>query len=148
MKVAGKAVLLTGAGKGLGRELARLFAAAGATVFVTDRNTNLVEEVPYSITTALMAHSLSRLIYLYHSTVSISLILQHQYQPNILLTLSNLLSKLCEELHKKGQKAHAFVLDVTDQARVMALKEFVLARGGVDILVNNAGVVFGGEFQG
>lgn len=35
----GKTALITGAGAGLGRAIARLFAAEGARVFVTDRNT-------------------------------------------------------------------------------------------------------------
>lgn len=40
----GKNVLLTGAGHGLGRELALAFAAAGAKVCVTDREAQRVEE--------------------------------------------------------------------------------------------------------
>jgi all-trans-retinol dehydrogenase (NAD+) len=38
------------------------------------------------------------------------------------------------------------VLDVTDPAAVLALRDRIVAAGPVDVLVNNAGVVFGGSF--
>lgn len=47
--VAGSAVLITGAGSGMGRATAELFAAEGALVAVTDRNLESAEAVARSI---------------------------------------------------------------------------------------------------
>ncbi|PCI43986.1 MAG: 3-oxoacyl-ACP reductase [Moraxellaceae bacterium] len=50
--VEGRGVLITGAGSGMGRATAHLFADEGALVAVTDRNESAVEEVVKEITAA------------------------------------------------------------------------------------------------
>lgn len=50
--VSGRVTIVTGAGQGIGRELARQFAAAGATAIVADLNTANAERVALEITSA------------------------------------------------------------------------------------------------
>ncbi|NYT60588.1 SDR family oxidoreductase [Alcaligenaceae bacterium] len=50
--VSGRVIIVTGAGQGIGRELARQFAAAGATAIVADLHTANAERVALEITSA------------------------------------------------------------------------------------------------
>ncbi|HEV3355902.1 MAG TPA: SDR family NAD(P)-dependent oxidoreductase [Pseudonocardiaceae bacterium] len=50
MKLTGRTVIVTGAASGIGREIARQFAAGGAIVLVTDLNASAVDAVVQDIT--------------------------------------------------------------------------------------------------
>jgi len=91
--LAGRVALVTGAGSGIGRAVARRLAAEGACVAVTDRDADAAERVAAEIGTAPAA------------------------------------------------AAVPITLDVTHPAAVAAaVRETVLAFGGLDLLVNNAGM--------
>ncbi|HEV2291947.1 MAG TPA: SDR family NAD(P)-dependent oxidoreductase [Gemmatimonadales bacterium] len=50
------------------------------------------------------------------------------------------------ELRAEGRSVSAYACDVTDEDRVLVLRDQVLADGPIDVLVNNAGTVAGGAF--
>lgn len=88
----GQAAIVTGAAEGMGREIARYLAAAGAAVVLADRNLKGVETA---------AH----------------------------------------EIEADGGKAIALVMDIADEASVVAgVKEARRAVGPIHVLVNNAGI--------
>ena len=87
-----KVVLVTGAGKGIGKEIALACAAAGADIVVGSRTVSEVEQV-------------------------------------------------AAEVHKAGQRAEAWQLDVAEVSSIEAFVGKTLdAFGRIDVLVNNAGV--------
>ncbi|WP_439617885.1 SDR family NAD(P)-dependent oxidoreductase [Shinella sp.] len=95
----GKVALVTAAGSGIGRSSARILAAHGARVVVTDRDVASAEETASSIVA-------------------------------------------------DGGLAQAHALDVTDEAAVASLLDYVVkAHGGLHILHNHAGIQVAGALE-
>jgi len=93
MQVQGKTVIITGGGRGIGREMAKAFAARGAHLALFDLNQADLEQT-------------------------------------------------AAECGAAGVEARGYLVDVTDESRVTAAMDQVVADfGGIDVLVNNAGIV-------
>jgi 3-oxoacyl-[acyl-carrier protein] reductase len=93
MLIQGKTVVITGGGRGIGRDMAKAFAARGANLALFDLNQADLDET----------------------------------------------ARQCVAL---GVKARGYVVNVTQEAAVVAGMDGVLADfGSVDVLVNNAGIV-------
>jgi 3-oxoacyl-[acyl-carrier protein] reductase len=93
MQVQGKTVVITGGGRGIGREMARSFAARGAHLALFDLNRADLDET----------------------------------------------CRLCAE---HGVQARGYIVNVTQEAEVIAGMDSVVADfGSLDVLVSNAGIV-------
>jgi len=93
MRLEGKTAIITGAGSGIGRSMARKMASEGATVIGVDLDAERLEQAVAGINEA-------------------------------------------------GDKAHAVVCDISDDAAITALIDDVIRQHGrLDILCNNAGIL-------
>ena len=119
----GQVAIVTGAGRGIGREFARLFASRGASVVVNDIGVS--------------------------SDVSRYVALGNDYAELRQDAMSeSVADEVVAELTANGGSALANRADVSDpDAAATIVSEAIDAFGRVDIVVNNAGVVPQGAFE-